>query len=362
MTGGLQRVASTLVLVGVSFLLTTLILWISGYAVGEVFSGVVQGSLTATGAATSTIRWSIPLLLIGLGVVIGFRAGFFNIGGQGQFYMGACCALVVSLGWRDGPALLVVLCGTLAAVAAGTAWSLLPGYLRVRFGTDEVLTTLMMSFIGALVLQYLTAGPLRNPSGTGQTAASERIPDAFRITDGSGVSVGVLALVGGVTVLVWLLLERTRFGLTMTLVGRNPTMARWQGIDVRHVGLGAFALSGALAGLAGAVELFGPGARLVTGFSPEVGFTAVVVALVGLLSVWGTVAAAVFFGGLQSAILFLPIVTDLPPPALVLLHGMVAFLVTVKFRAVRRRPAARAAQAAAGDPTAADDRAEDPAG
>ena len=332
----MQRVASTIVLVLAAFLLTAVILWASGYRVGEIFSGTIQGSLTATGASTSTIRWAIPLLLIGLGVVIGFRAGFFNIGGQGQFYMGACCALIVSLGWRGGPAPLVVVCGMLAAIIAGMAWSLLPGYLRVRSGTDEVLTTLMMNFIGALVLQYLTAGPLRNPSGTGQTAASERIPEGFRITDGSGVSATVLLLVGGVALLVWLLLERTRFGLTMTLVGRNPTMARWQGIDVRRVGLITFALSGALAGLAGATELFGPGARLVTGFSPEVGFTAVVVALVGLLSVWGTVVAAALFGGLQSAILFLPIVTDLPPPALVLLHGMVAFLVTVRFRALRR--------------------------
>ena len=348
MTGGLQRLVSTVVLVGVSFLVTAMILWISGYRVGDVFSGIIQGSITATGAATSSIRWAIPLLLIGLGVVIGFRAGFFNIGGQGQFYMGACSALAVSLGWSDGPALLVILCGTLAAVGAGVIWSLFPGYLRVRFGTDEVLTTLMMSFIGALVLQYLTAGPMRNPSGTGQTAASERIPEAFRITDSSGVSVTVVLLVGGVALLVWLLLERTRFGLAMTLVGRNPTMARWQGINVSRVGLGTFALSGALAGLAGAVELYGPGARLVTGFSPEVGFTAVVVALVGLLTVGGTIVAAIFFGGLQSAILFLPIVTDLPPPALVLLHGMVAFLVTVKFRSVRRRQAPLAEETAAG--------------
>ena len=348
MTGGLRRVASTVVLVLVSFLLTALILRVSGYSVGDVFSGIIQGAITAAGASTSTIRWAIPLLLIRLGVVIGFRAGFFNIGGQGQFYVGACAALAISLGWREGPAPLVILGGTLAAMLAGVLWSLLPGCLRVRFGTDEVLTTLMMSFIGALVLQYLTAGPMRNPSGTGQTAASERIPETFCITGGSGVSATVLLLVAGATVLVWLLLERTRFGLTMSLVGRNATMARWQGINVRRVGLGAFALSGALAGLAGAVELYGPGARLVTGFSPEVGFTAVVVALVGLLNVWGTVVAAVFFGGLQSAILFLPIVTDLPPPALVLLHGMVAFLVTIKFRAVRRRRAERAAEAPAG--------------
>ncbi len=345
MIGGLQRLTSTVALVVASFLLTALILWVSGYSVGDVFTGTIEGAITATGAATSTIRWAIPLLLIGLGVVIGFRAGFFNIGGQGQFYMGACSALVVTLAWREGPSPLVILCGTLTAIIAGLLWSLFPGYLRMRFGTDEVLTTLMMSFIGGLVLQYLTAGPLRNPAGTGQTAASERIPESFRITDGSGVSTTVLLLVGGVAVLVWLLLERTRFGLAMTLVGRNPTMARWQGINVYRVGLCTFALSGMLAGLAGAVELYGPGARLVTGFSPEVGFTAVVVALVGLLSVWGTAAAAVFFGGLQSAILFLPIVTDLPPPALVLLHGMVAFLVTIRFRALRRQQADLAPEA-----------------
>ena len=347
MTGGLRRVVSTVALVLVSFLLTALILRVSGYSVGEVFSGVIQGAITATGASTSTIRWAIPLLLIGLGVVIGFRAGFFNIGGQGQFYVGACSALAISLGWREGPAPLVILTGTLAAMLAGMAWSLLPGYLRVRFGTDEVLTTLMMSFIGALVLQYLTAGPMRNPSGTGQTAASERIPENFRVTGSSGVSATVLLLVAVVTVLVWLLLERTRFGLTMSLVGRNATMARWQGINVRRVGMGAFALSGALAGLAGAVELYGPAARLVTGFSPEVGFTAVVVALVGVLNVWGTAVAAVFFGGLQSAILFLPIVTDLPPPALILLNGMVAFLVTIKFRSLRRRRAGQTAETGA---------------
>ena len=333
----LSRILSTVVWVVVAFAVTASILWVSGYSVTEVFSGAVQGAVTAVGAFVSTIRWTIPLFLIALGVTIGFRAGFFNIGGQGQFYVGACAALVVSLGWRAGPAWLVISTGMAAAVAAGAAWSLIPGYLRVRFGADEVLTTLMMSFIGALVLQYLTAGPMRNPQGTGQTAASERIPDAFRLTGSSGVSAAVLAAAAVAAVAVWLLLERTRFGLSMDLAGRNPTMARWQGINIQKVGLVSFGLAGALAGFAGAVELFGPAARLITGFSPTVGFNAVVVALVGMLSVPGVALSALFFGGLQSAILFLPIVTDVPPPALTLLHGMVALLVTVRLRARRRR-------------------------
>ncbi len=340
MTGRLSQAAVTVILVAAAFGVVALIMGISGYSVTEVFSGSLQGAVTAKGAPSSTVRWAIPLFLIALGVTIGFRAGFFNIGGQGQFYVGACSALAVSLGWRTGPGVLVILLGTLAAMASGAVWSFIPGYLRVRFGTDEVLTTLMMSFIGMLVLQYLTAGPMRNPAGSGQTAASERIPDAYRITGSSGVSLTVLLIVGVTAALIWILLERTRFGLRVDLAGRNATMARWQGINVRRVGLASFVLAGALAGLAGAVELYGPAARLVTGFSPTVGFNAVVVALVGLLSVPGVAAAALFFGGLQSAVLFLPIVSDLPPSALVLLHGTVALLVTIRVRAKRRVAAA----------------------
>lgn len=335
MTAGLARVATTLALVVVSFLIIAAVLSVSGYGVTDVFAGALQGAVTAPGAPAATVRWAIPLLLIGLGAVVSFRAGFFNIGGQGQFYVGACAAVAVSLAWADGPAPLVIFAGFCAAVAAGVVWSAIPGYLRVRFGTDEVLTTLMMSFIGALVLQYLTAGPLRNPAGTGQTAATERIPDTLRIAGSSGVSATVLLIVGATCVVTWLLLERTRLGLAMDLVGRNPTMARWQGLDVSRIGLAAFAFAGATSGLAGAVELYGPSARLVTGFSPGVGFTAIVVALVGLLTVQGAVLAAVFFAGLQSAILFLPIVTDLPPSALTLLHGTVALLVTVRVRRIR---------------------------
>ena len=151
------------------------------------------------------------------------------------------------------------------------------------------------------------------------------------------MSLVLLAIVVLTGAAVWVLLERTRFGLSVDLAGRNPVMARWQGINVRRVGLTSFGLAGALAGLAGAMELFGPAARLITGFSPTVGFNAVVVALVGLLSVPGVALSALFFGGLQSAILFLPIVTDVPPPALVVLNGMVALLVTIRFRARRRR-------------------------
>lgn len=337
----LRQVAHTVFWLIAAFVIISIIMGLSNYSVTDVFSGSIQGAITAKGATSATVRWATPLFLIAIGVVVAFRAGFFNIGAQGQFYVGSCAAISVALGWREGPTVLVLLAGFLAAVATGAAWSLIPGFLRVRFGTDEVITTLMMSFIATLLLQYLTGGPLRNPLSTGTTAATERIEDNLRITDSSGVGWKVWIILAISAVLAWVLLERTRFGLQVQLSGRNATMARWQGINVRWVGLISFLIAGAMAGLAGAVEVFGPAARITAGFSPSVGFTAIVVALVGLLSVPGVAISALFFGGLQAAILYLPIVSDLPSSALVLLNGTVALLVTIRVRSARRKAQAK---------------------
>lgn len=346
--GSLAPVLRTVIVVAVAVGIAGVIYQLSGYQLLEVLSGTIQGAVTAPGALTGTIRWTIPLVLVGIGVLIGFRAGFFNVGGQGQMYVGSMAGLIVALGWDGGPPLLVLPAAIVAAMVAGAAWSVLGGFLRVRFGTDEVLTTLMLNFIAALLVQYVVLGPLKDPAGTGQVPASSTISPSLRISTSSGVSPVLLAITAAVIVLGWVLVNRTSFGLQSSLAGRNPEMARWQGVSIERIGLSAFAIGGALAGLAGAVELLGPAGRVNSGFSPALGFTAVLVALVGTLTVPGAVLAAVFFGGLQSAVLFLPIVTDLPRSALDLLQGLVALLITIRLapgslrraRTPRRAPGA----------------------
>jgi len=217
----------------------------------------------------------------------------------------------------------------LAGAAAGALWSLVPGVLRLLFAADEVVTTLMMNFVAVLLLEYLTGGPLKDPAGSGQTSTSRTIAAHLRLSDASGMSMRIFVIVAVVTGLVWLLLYRTPFGLRAALAGRNPVMARWQGVDPGRLGVTAFAIAGALAGVAGSLELLGPSGALSSGFSPDIGFVAVVVALVGGLSVGGAVAAALFFGGLHAAILYLPTVTNLPTSALTVLNGFVAMLITV---------------------------------
>ena len=338
----LLPVANAVIVIVLAFLLAGVVYQLSGYELAKVIDGTIKGALTAPGAIESTLRWTVPLLLLGLGALVGFRAGFFNVGGQGQMYLGSIAALVVTSAWEGGPPVLVVPLAIAAAVVAGALWSLIAGYLRVRYGTDEVLSTLMLNFIAILLLQWVVVGPLRDPAGTGQVAASSVIDPGLRISGSAGVSALILGITVVVTIAVWVLSERTSFGLQSALAGRNPEMARWQGVSVARVGLIAFAIGGALAGLAGALDLFGPAGRVNAGYSPTLGFTAVLVALVGTLSVPGAVLAAFFFGALQSAVLFLPIVTDLPRSALELLQGVVAMLITVQLaRMVTTRYAAR---------------------
>lgn len=330
----------SVVMIVIAIVASAIIFQLSGYSALEAMSGFMQGAITGPGALTSTLRWSLPLMLIGVGTVLCFRSGYFNVGAQGQLYVGAIAAAAL-IPVLPGPAPLRVVVGILAAIAAGVLWSLIAAWLKTSTGADELLTTLMLNFIGALVLQYVTNGPLRDLSGSGQVAAAPPLPLEVRVTGSSGVSVINVVLVVVVLIGCWLLVNRTTFGLSATIVGRNPQVAARQGVNSRFIVWATFGLSGGLAGLAGALEVLGPTGRLIQGFSPDVGFTGVLVALVGGLTVLGGAFAAVFFGALAAAIQYLPIVTDLPRSALEVLQGIVALLITVQLRASWKRRAAK---------------------
>ncbi len=316
----------------------------TGFDVHEVVSGVIDGSVGSPEAIGQSVRWSVPLLLIALGVGIAFRAGYFNVGAQGQMYAGSLAALTVGL-WGGGHApLLVVPLSFAAGIAAGAVWSLLSGWLRLAFGADEVVTSLMLNFVAVLLLEWAAAGPLKSGAGSGQSAVTRSLSPHYRISSSTGVSPTVLGICAVAVAAVWLFSNRTRTGLEVRVVGRNPVTARWQGVSSTRVGATTFALSGAFAGLAGAVEAFGPAGSLHAAYSPDVGFMAIVVALVGGLGALGILAAALFFGVLRAAMLFLPVVSDVPQSGIELINGLVALLITStavpNVRALLRRRAA----------------------
>ena len=342
------RAARSALVVLAAFAIAGVIYQITGYSLGQVFSGTWEGAVSAPGALDSSLRWAVPLLLIALGVTIAFRAGFLNVGAQGQLYAGAIAALLVGVWVKGLPTPIGIVLVMLAGCIGGAIWSLVPGVLRAYLQADEVITTLMMNFIALLLLQWVASGPLKDPAGSGQADQTRSVADHLRLSDATGISLRIVLLAAVATVAVGVLLNRTQFGLRVRVAGRNPTMARWQGVDARHLAVQAFMLSGLLAGLAGAIELLGPGGQLTYGFSPDVGFIGIVIALVGGLRIGGVVIAALFFGGLHAAILYLPIVTNLPSSALDLLNGLVALLITISaVPAIWHRRRRRAAESSA---------------
>ena len=281
------------------------------------------------------MRWAIPLIVIGLGIAVSLRVGEFNIGAQGQFLMGSVAAIWVALRWDlPHPAIYVV--AAVLAIALGAAWSCIAGVLKILWGADEVITTLMLNFVALQVVVWVTTSPLKDPLTSGDAASTSRIDRSLRLQESGQYSPELIVLTLLLIAGVWLLLERTGLGLALRLTGANPTAAQWQGLPVRRIRLWSYSIAGGLAGLAGALEVFGPAGRVVTGSTPTLGFTALVVATVGSLTVFGTVSAAIFFGGLQAAILYLPIVSDLPPSGLRIIEGFVALFITAQLAIVLR--------------------------
>lgn len=336
MKNSLITVLRSLVFVIFALVLCALVFQLAGYNAPVMLWAVLDGAFLRSGAIEQSLRWALPLFITAVGVGISFRAGFFNIGAQGQFYVGAICAAFAAEALKGGPAVLVIPALLLAGMLGGALWALWPGLLRLRSGTDEVITTLMGNFMAGLLLVYVTAGPLKDPSGSGQQASSRPLDAAYRISDSLGLSPTIIAIAAIVGILMWLLVNRTAFGVLASLAGRNGTMVEWQGARLWKLGLSSFLISGALAGLAGTIEFMGPNGRIASGFLPAHGFTAILIALVANLSVVGTAVAAVFFGGLASAALYLPIMAGLPAAAIDIINAAIALFITARSKLVDR--------------------------
>jgi len=330
------ELAGRLLTVVVAFGLAFGLFALSGFDVGSIASGVLEGSLLGTGAVSNTIRWTIPLCLIGLGIAVRFRAGEFNIGAQGQMLIGSLLAVWVALEW-NGPKFAVITLATVLAVLGGAAWSGVAGWLKVRAQADEVITTLMLNFVALQLVQWVTTGPLKDVATSGDSASTSRIDRSLRVQGSGEISIEIVALTALVAIGVWLLLERSRLGLHVSYVGGESSAAAWQGLPIARVQLISYLVAGALAGLTGAVEVFGPAGRVVTGATPLIGFTALIVTVVASYKVAGTVVSALFFGGLQAAILYLPIVSDVPVSGLRIVEGLVAMLITARVAVFLRR-------------------------
>lgn len=276
------------------------LIWASGVAPWSAFSVLVGGALGDRHAIALTLARATPLLLAGVGVALARHCNLWNIGGEGQIYLGGLGAVLVALYVTGLPTPLHLGLAILVGGLMGGAWAAIAGVLRAWRNVNEVLTTLLMNYIAINLVVMLVEGPLRPADAV--YARTERIPESAqlpRIFEGGALHAGIFLAIAAV---IWLhiVLRKTRFGFEIQMTGLNLSASRHAGVRSRYVMALTLATSGVLAGIAGAGELMGSHRSLPADFSPGYGFDAIAVALMGLNRPTGIVPSALFFGALRA--------------------------------------------------------------
>ncbi|MFL6215145.1 MAG: ABC transporter permease [Blastocatellia bacterium] len=317
-----------LIAVVAAFLVGGVIVWLVGDSpllVYELFFSSVFGTKDGIGY---TLFYATPLIFTGLAVAVAFKCGLLNIGAEGQLVTGAFAAAWIGLTLPTWPAWLVVILAALAAIVVGGVWGGIPGVLKARFGAHEVITTIMMNFIAAAIVSYLTQYHYRRPGDPiletlpiaevkDGTLIGPHIPRMHDLLAPLGINFPerlplnlafLLAILA--CVLVYVFLWKTKWGYELRAVGVNPSAAEYGGISVARNTVLAMALSGMLAGMVGINEVLGYRYRYYDGFSAGYGFTGIAVALLGRNHPAGVFFAALLFGALDRSKLFIDIFTD----------------------------------------------------
>ena len=287
------------------FLVGAIFLSIMGLSAGEAYGRLIS-SVTSLKGFSYVIVYSIPYIVVGLSVAFSFKTGVFNIGAEGQFVVGSMAAAVVGIlaGGLPKP-VLIPLC-FLAAMAAGAVWGVIVGFLKTKWGINEVLSMIMFNWVAFYLSNFIAGIPAIHSDGTAEAtknisaSASTLLPKGMINSLGlcPTANWGILVAIAA-TILVWFIIDKTTLGYELKAVGSNKFAAEYGGISVNRSILTALAISGALAGLGGALQLMGMGSRISVFSSQEgFGFAGIVVALIGCSNPFGVLIAGIFYGAL----------------------------------------------------------------
>ena len=287
------------------FLVGAIFLAIMGLSVGEAYGRLIT-SVTSLKGFSYVIVYSIPYIVVGLSVAFSFKTGVFNIGAEGQFVMGSMAAAVVGILAGGLPKIVLIPLCFLAAMLAGAIWGVIVGVLKTKWGINEVLSMIMFNWVAFYLSNFIAGIPAIHSDGTAEatknisenasTLLSKDVINSLGLcpTANWGILVAI-----AVTVLVWFIIEKTTLGYELKAVGSNKFAAEYGGINVNRSILTALAISGALAGLGGSLQLMGMGSRISVFSSQEgFGFAGIVVALIGCSNPFGVLIAGIFYGAL----------------------------------------------------------------
>ncbi|QGQ95606.1 ABC transporter permease [Paenibacillus psychroresistens] len=305
-----------------------------GGNIPDTFAQMWHGAFGNFYFFTNTLTRATPLILVGLGVSIAFRAGFFNLGSEGQMILGALTAALIAL-YLPGPALIKVIAAALGGIVAGGAWSALAGWLDARFGMNLIITTLLLNYIAALFAGYIVAYPLMDKTGSAALAQTRMIDKSLwlpKLFQGMSMHAGFIVAVA-LAILLFLFIKYTVMGYEIRMLGYNPLFAAYGGIKRGKLMFVSMFASGGFAGLAGAIEVLGVQYRYVDGMvsAPGYAWSGIMATLLSGSHPLGTALSAVLLAALQTGGMGVERNTNIPLEISSVIQSLLILFITAKF-------------------------------
>lgn len=324
-----KEVLGTVMMVVVALLIGAILVVLSGNSPLEAYSMMLKGAFGGQQKITELFVKLIPTLIMALGVSIAYRAQLWNIGAEGQFIMGSVASMAVAL-YVPVPMIIRIPLSFIVAVLAGGLWAGLAGWLKTRFNSNEVITTLMLNYIASYFLLYLINGPMQDPYS--DLSQSDLVPEGMRLGKLLGetyrLHTGLFIMIAIVIIMIFF--WKTSLGYKIDLTGQGEKVATYAGVNVKRTVIITMVISGAFSGIAGWIETFGINYRLMDGIAGDAGNIATIVALLGSLNVYGIIAAAGFFSVLLCGGATMQRMTEVPYSVVDVIQGLIIIFVIAK--------------------------------
>ncbi len=324
------KVLYPLLAIVIALVATGFIILLMGFSPIEAYAMMLSGSFQNINSIGETVVSAIPLIFSALSFALAYKSGFFNIGVEGQIYMGALCTILVGT-LKGMPSALQMPLTILAGFAGGALWGLLIGFLKVRFGANEMITSIMLNYVATIFVSYCVSGPLKEQSDSGMSqteavATGVRLP---RFIPGTRLHAGLFLALAAL-LFFWVFIWKSRKGYELRVMGLNHFAADYAGIKTKQNVLLVMLVAGGVAGLAGCVEILALQGRLMAGFAGNFGFNGITVALLGDCTPVGILLSALLFGALNSGSNKMEMLVGVPSATVSVMQGIIILAVVAR--------------------------------
>lgn len=320
-----REITMRLIAVVCSLVFASLFMLVLGYNPLSIFSNIIVGSTGTAFRIQETINKAIPLAALSLGVAVSFKMKFWNIGAEGQFYLGALCAAYTAYRLKNLPMYLLLPLMLVAGFIGGGLWGLVPALLKLKYRTNEILVTLMLNYVAVKVVTYLQYGPWKDPNASG-FAKMPRFADTAVLPKVLGIHIGWLITLL-IAAAVYIMLGKTKLGYQVAVIGESETTARYAGISVSKITLIAVLISGGICGIAGFMQASAIERSVTDQLSAGLGFTSVITAWLARLSAPMIIVVSLLFAGLLQGSIYLQTAMQIPSAVADVLQGIILFFV-----------------------------------